>query len=194
MKFQYFTMIGLAFDLVGALLVAVEAIGIGNFRKLRDQFLKTAHSYTLSPRIVIVDENGQSVTENPKEERSAESFPGVFQALHYVTGFLVLILANSLLDGWIVTAYGDAVDWILGLSLYLQIPVVLFFLLLLVFFVFWGLGKIVHRLLWGALLCTMKVIDFIDAKTRAGTIGILGFLLLAVGFSLLFIGSYLSIE
>lgn len=62
---QHFSMIGLALDVIGALLVAVEAIKIENFRALRDRVLKKVHSYTLSPRIVFVDENGESRLENP---------------------------------------------------------------------------------------------------------------------------------
>ena len=62
------------------------------------------------------------------------------------------------------------------------------------FGVFWGLGEVVHVLLTGAIVRTMKAIDLIEAKTPSGTVGILGFVLLGVGFSLQFVGTYLSIE
>ncbi len=193
MKPQYYTMIGLGVDLVGALLVAVEAIKIENFRSFRDRLLMKAHSYTLSPRIVFMCENGKRKIVNPEEERPAESYPGVFQALHYVAGLIVLFMANGLLDGLLVTAYRDAVAWVFNLNWYFLIPIVLVSIPLLVFGVFWNLGEVAHIAITGTLVRTMKAIDFIEANTPSGTVGILGFALLAIGFSLQFIGTFLSL-
>ena len=44
-----------------------------------------------------------------------------------------------------------------------------------------------------ALNRAMKAIDFIEAKTPTGTIGILGFSLLALGFLFQFIATYLTL-
>lgn len=190
---QHFTMIGLGFDIVGALLVAVEAIKIENFRALRDRIIKKAHGYTLSPRVVFVDEAGPRRIENPQESRPSESFPGVFMALHYVAGFIFLLLLNELLDGLIYTTYLKTVDWLLGLRWFWQVPVLLFAGTFGVFFVFWGLGEVAHMILSSALICAMKAIDFIEERTPTGTVGILGFLLLAVGFLFQLVGTYLSL-
>lgn len=61
-------------------------------------------------------------------------------ALHYVAGFVVVFIFNSLLDGLIYEYYLEAVGWFLDLRWYWQVPVFLFTTTFGVFFVFWGLG------------------------------------------------------
>ncbi len=190
---QHFSMIGLVLDVVGALLVAVEAIKIENFRAFRDRILKKMHSYTLSPRIVFVDKNGNRGIVNPDEVRPAESFAGLFMALHFVAGFLVVVAANSVLDGLLYAYFLNAVGWFLDLRWYWQVPVLLFTSTFGVSLVFWGLGEVVHVTLSSALTHSMKAIDLIEANTPTGTVGILGFVLLALGFLFQFIGTYLSL-
>lgn len=190
---QHFSMIGLILDVVGALLVAVEAIKIENFRAFRDRILKKAHSFTLSPRIVFVDKNGKREIVSPDEDRPAESFPGLFMALHFVAGFVVVIIANGALDGLLYAYFLKAVGWFLDLRWYWQVPVLLLTSTYGVFVVFWGLGEVVHVTLSSALNHSMKAIDLIEANTPSGTVGILGFLLLALGFLFQFIGTYLSL-
>lgn len=115
-------------------------------------------------------------------------------ALHYVAGFVVVFIFNSLLDGLIYEYYLEAVGWFLDLRWYWQVPVFLFTTTFGVFFVFWGLGEVVHVSLSSALSGSMRAIDFIESNTPSGTVGIIGFLLLAVGFLFQFIGTYMSLQ
>ncbi len=91
-------MVGLGLDIAGAFFVAVEAIRLENLRALPDGVLRRLHAYTLSPRITFVDKSGTAV--GPVQPPvPANRFPGLFMGLHYVSGFLVVVVVNEVLDG-----------------------------------------------------------------------------------------------
>ncbi len=53
-------------------------------------------------------------------------------------------------------------------------------------------GELVHVILTASIKLPMKVIDFVDAKTPDGTVGVIGFLLLVAGFLVQMYGAYIG--
>ncbi len=54
----------------------------------------------------------------------------------------------------------------------------------------WSIGELVHHLLKQIVEILIKLLNFIDSQTPNGTIGVLGFLLLVIGFALQIAGAY----
>jgi len=54
----------------------------------------------------------------------------------------------------------------------------------------WMLGELVHMSVTQAVRLPVKAVDFIDARTPDGTAGILGFVLLLIGFAFQMYGAY----
>ncbi len=52
------------------------------------------------------------------------------------------------------------------------------------------LGELVHMSVTQAVRLPVKAVDFIDARTPDGTAGILGFVLLLIGFAFQMYGAY----
>ncbi len=197
MESYHFTMIGLVLDIIGAFFVAVEAIKLENLRVLRERVFRSAYRYTLSPRIRrirVVDEETEATPPEAWEdgEIPSERYAGLFITLHYVAGFFVLVLANQLFDGRLVAWLSQAGIWLWEKPLYFSIPLVLFALLFGGGIGLWGLGELVHMLITGTIKLPIRVLEFVEARTPDGTVGVLGFLLLVAGFSLQLFGTYLG--
>jgi hypothetical protein len=187
------SMLGLAFDIVGAFLVAVEAIRLENLRALRDRVLRRIHQFTLSPRIVFVDESGRPIGPVPAAV-PADRYAGLFMGLHYVAGLLVVVAVNQLLDGRAYSLFMEGTSWVFGRPWYLAVLCVLLFLMIGVVAGLWMLGELVHMGLTAVIRASIRVVDLIDAKTPDGTVGVIGFLLLVAGFLLQMYGSYLGAQ
>lgn len=185
-------MIGLALDLFGAFFVAVEAIKLENLRNFKEIILKKVHLYTKSPRIVVVDEDGKEMNKLEGGPLPSERIPGLFMALHNVAGFIVLIVLNTFLDGKLFEWLMILLLWIMSKPWYLIIVAFILFVLFGIVAGLWVVGEIVHVLIEKSVVLSMKLLDMIDNNTANGTIGIIGFLLLAIGFCLQFYGAYMS--
>jgi len=185
------SILGLFLDIVGAFLVAVEAIKLENLRTLRDRVLRRAHAYTLSPRITIVNSEGE-LARPIQPSVPADRYPMVFIALHYVAGMIVILLLDYVSDGKIFNVLIRSVIWALDQPWYSTAVILLLF-----FFIggvggLWTLGELVHVSLTAGTRISIRVLDAIDARTPDGTVGIVGFLLLLTGFILQMIGTYLG--
>lgn len=193
---HHFIMLGLALDIIGAFLVAVEAIKLKNLRALREKFFEPTYRHTLSPRIRFVDSERVVTPAQETESRPSEHYPpGLFQGLHFVAGFLVVAFVNHLLGGRLVAWVTRAAVWTVDRPLYITVPVVI---LAMVFGVvygvggLWMLGELVHMLITGATKLPIRLLELVEARTPDGTVGILGFFFLLVGFGLQFYGVYLG--
>ena len=191
MESYHFSMVGLGLDIVGAFFVAVEAIRLENLRALRDGVLRRLHAYTLSPRITFVDKSGTAV--GPVQPPvPASRFPGLFMGLHYVSGFLVVVVVNEVLDGEPYNLFLVGGLWVLDRPWYAAVFLVLAFVLFGCVVGLWMVGELVHVGLTASIKLPMKVIDFVDAKTPDGTVGVIGFLLLVAGFLVQMYGAYIG--
>ncbi len=186
-----FSMLGLSFDIVGAFMVAVEAIKLENLRAFRDRILNPMHAYTLSPRITWIDAADQPVAPEPPSV-PADRYPGLFMGLHYIAGLASLALVNRWLGGRIYHLLLRAGAWVLEQPWYVVVVVAMAFVLLGVVGGLWMIGELVHVGATRAVQLAMRALDFIDARTPDGTVGVLGFALLVVGFLLQMYGAYLG--
>lgn len=192
MQAHHYTMLGLEFDIVGAFLVAVEAIKLENVRRLRDGFFKRLHRYTLSPRLAFRSADDPPAVVKADDEVPSERYVGLFIGLHYVAGLLVLIAVDAVAGGRLSRWLREALTWTMEQPWYVAIAVGLLALVFGIFLGLWGLGEIVHMGLGGALRGAVNLLDFIDVRTPDGTVGIAGFVLLAIGFGLQIYGAYLG--
>lgn len=172
-------------------MVAVEAIKLENLRSLRDQVLKPVHRYTLSPRINWVDEAGRRVGR-PQPSVPADRYPGMFMGLHYVAGLVVVIAANEWAGGYVYRLLMRGGLWALDRPWYVTVLLALGFVWLGVIAGLWMLGELVHVAATRAVQACIRVLDFVDARTPDGTVGVIGFVLLLIGFLLQMYGSYLG--
>jgi hypothetical protein len=192
MQPYHFSILGLALDIMGAFLVAVEAIKLENLRALRDRVLRRIHEYTLSPRIIFVDDAGHPLGRVQPPPVPADRYPGLFMGLHYVAGLILLVILNHVLDGWVYSSFIKGGLWVLDQPWYLAALLTLVFVIIGVVVGLWMLGELVHITLTVAMQVPIKIVDFIDARTPDGTVGIIGFLLLFAGFLLQMYGAYLG--
>ena len=186
------TMLGLVLNIIGAFFVAVEAIKLENLRALREKVFRQAYRYTLSPRIRIVESNAEAILQDQADARPSERFVGLFMGLHYVAGFVVFVLVNYLLGGRILAWAVQAAAWLLNRPWYVGWPVLLLALLFVVVAGLWMVGELVHRLAMKAITIPIRLLEFVEARTPDGTVGVIGFLFLLAGFGLQMYGAYLG--
>ncbi len=177
-------MLGLVFDIVGAFFLAAEAIKIENIQKLRMHYLKRAHTASLSPKI--------RWTGSHVYVEASRRFLFFFTTLHYVAGFAVLVVVNSVLDGRLMEWFFQYTRWLLTKQWYwiaLGIPLTIIYGGV---FGVWIVGECVHLTVTWSLNCSVKLLKFVERRTPDGAVGILGFLLLLLGFALQVVGTYLG--
>ena len=177
-------MLGLLLDIIGAFLVSVEAIKLDNLRALRSKILAPIHSATLSPKIEFV------------QDRMVSSVSGRFMlfynALHYLAGVLLLVVVNYLSRGWLLDFAWSIIYWLSGKSWYVILLFSLLFLVVGILAGLWMLGELIHVTITKVTRLSLVTLDLIDARTPNGTIGIIGFVLLFLGFFLQMLSAYLS--
>ena len=184
MKPFHWAILGLSLDIVGAFLLSIEAIKLHNLRKLRKRFLLPIHRATLSPKI-------KWVKDEPTTE-SSWTFEVLYTAGHYIAGIAVIGAANFVTGGWVVSRGYDFATWVLEKPWYVGVLFALAVLIFGVIFTLWMLGELVHMSLTWAAKNAVLFFVFIDRKTPTGTIGIIGFALLFVGFVFQGISAYLG--
>jgi hypothetical protein len=187
MKPYHWTIFGLLLDIIGAFLVSVEAIKLDNLRAFRTKILSPIHTVTLSPKIKFVEDGMVS--------SASSRFMLFYNGLHYLAGFLLLVGVNYILNGRLLNWSWSIINWLSGKSWYV---IALVGLLILIFLVFgivaglWMLGELLHMAITQLTRLPLVALDFIDARTPNGTIGIIGFVLLFLGFLLQMWSAYLS--
>jgi hypothetical protein len=185
------TMLGLVLDIIGGFLVAVEAIELKNLRILRERVFRTAYRYTLSPRIRVIPA-AVKPRKRKDDDRPAERFVGVFMGLHYLAGFLVLVVVNGLVGGRLLDWAVHGVLWLLQRPWYIGWPVLVIGSLYLIVGGLWMLGELVHVLATKTTTFAIHVLEVIEVRTADGAVGIIGFAFLFAGFALQMCGTYLG--
>jgi hypothetical protein len=184
MKPYHWTMLGLVFDIIGAFLVSVEAIKLENLRSLRSKVLAPVHAATLSPRIEFVEDRMVSA--------ASRRFMLFYNGLHYLAGALLLVGVNYVSSGWLLNLARSIMNWLSGKPWYVIVLLSLVFLWFGIVAGLWMLGELIHIAITRLTRLSLTALDFIDARTPNGTIGIIGFALLFLGFLLQMLAAYLS--
>lgn len=183
------SIVGLIIDVIGAFLLSVEAIKPHNLNFLCDQVLKKIHHQTLSPSIMVTNDFGKN---RPGDFviNWASRHGGLFTALHYLAGVLLLLLADLISAGWIHRSAAGVIEWVLTLEWYWIVLTTLIATLWGVIGGLWLLGELVHVSVTFLLKRLIAALEFIQDRYADGTVGILGFTLLFIGFVFQAIGTY----
>lgn len=206
------TLAGLSVNLAGAMLLSVEAIKIKNILRLRDTLFAglagraTSPPVQLPPFELVGDKAGQvALGPKPQPEPKAEYVTAIPEwrhrrgllSLSFPPFYWVWHLGIPILF-WISVEF--AVRWLTSFSLFgawldlwwpLKVLSVLFLLVSLVplFFI---LGCGIHRLIfWFAMTC-IDQLNRLEARTQSGVIGVLGFVLMLIGFACQALGTLLG--
>lgn len=167
-------------------MLSVEAIKLHNLRFLCDRVLRRLHHQARSPSIFIEgDEPPQEIVIN-----WASRHAGLFMALHYLAGALLLALADLLSAGWLHRSAGSLIGPVLSLEWYWVVLAALAATLFGGVMGLWMLGELVHVGLVSLLKWLIAALEFIQGRCADGTVGIVGFVLLFIGFTLQAIGTY----
>lgn len=160
-----FTILGLFFDLVGAFFLAVEAIKLQNFMKLRSYLeeVKDENVIATLARGIFRMIRGLSYSEFKKSYYKARSMRTWKLSVWTVGGFLAIAIIASF--------YAADIRSIP------QLIIGLFIFLLLIRIVFLsGAGPEIKLII--------NFLEIIERKTLSGFIGVIGFIFLVVGFSI----------
>ena len=193
MHSQYISAVGLLMDIAGAFLLAAEAIKIPNLLTLRDKFVSRFSEEIKSPPIYFVDDDGRRRVAAIDRRIFGNRHPMVFTALHYVAGAIVVALSEVLSNGWLSMMTWHLVRAVLLWRWYFSAPVLLISGLYLIVGGLWMLGEGVHVGLLKSVNGAVSVLSYIETNTESGTIGVIGFALLFVGFILQMIGTLSSV-
>jgi hypothetical protein len=190
MRPYFLNLFGLVVDIVGVALLSVEAIKLENLRKLRDFYLKPLHERSKPLAITFSDNDAPPA---PRLRYQKTMLDGCFWwgVTHTGSGAMTLgvlwLVVDLHMQGvipWMVALWHG---WgVLGRS------IAGFFGLWLVFVAATGIGEGYH---YGTIWLTRKVVDladYIDKRTPDGTIGLIGFFTVVVGFVLQFVGTWLG--
>ena len=172
---------GLIFDICGGFLLAVEAIKIENIRKLREHYLRGLLTRTTARPF-----------HNPTISYSAADFDALrlrefggrrrlFNLLHMVPGPALIVAIQLIGLAYGVNPATTIALWIWHMSLIWRVVAIILGIWILSIVIF-GLGEMLHSLFAFAVNTTIRVLEAIDRNTPTGTTGILGFVLLFLGF------------
>jgi ribonuclease HI len=158
------TIIGLSVDIVGALLLSVEAIKVRNLESAAGRLVRITH------RITIVH------AADREPERVAWLGPAVFWSTLTVTSVLLLTFIGGRLPSerswqWVLAVVGLAVLGVLAL----------FFVAMAAAFLLFALTLLAEAAVRG--------VAVVDTRTADGTIGIVGAGMMVLGFSMQIIGA-----
>jgi hypothetical protein len=200
---SWWSVVGLCLDIIGAFLVAVEAIKLENLRKLAET-VRLRVAIPLQSPMFPPEDPESDVWQIPPTELAAMGFghrKGLYFATHFVAGFILLAslcwileaVFPDLLGLHIVVAAGS---WIGSLHVAVIIVVCLFGGLLLLWLVVagvWAAGEfVIHIILAGSAKAITKALLLIDAHTPRGTTGSVGFGILMCGFLGQIVGVFLN--
>lgn len=161
---------GSGLEIIGAFLLAVEAIKLRNLRFIRERVLKVA-VLKINPIITFFDAKLGEKTD----DASFNSFLAFLVILGVCLSYMVLrFLGLSLSDTWGV--FREFVPGPLWVDMLVSLPVVLVALLLANV-----VGASVYSFVVFMLESMIAILEFIERHTATGFIGIMGFLFFLSG-------------
>ena len=192
-----FTVVGLVFDISGAFMLAIEAIKLERFRRLRDRFLSPIALAVESPRFRRPEDTDRAIHDSPafyarNLERGFRGHLRLYTAAHYVAGSAVGIGLYLLLAGFGVRPQEGASWLIKHWPPEAAYPIIILLVAYFLLGVLWMFGEIIHMGASLLLRSVTRFIRFIEERTPDGTIGMIGFALLLLGFVGQMTGAILS--
>jgi hypothetical protein len=181
------SLVGLLLDIVGVLLLSVEAIKLENIRKLRTRFLLPFHDWVKPATIEFVD---HSDSNNPKT--AARDYGcACWLFTHAGSGAVTVGMLGIVLRHMLPRASVTMLDWFATIRTGWKVAVIAMLVILLPNVLIY-VGEFWHySVIWltGGFVAAAQ---FVDRKTPDGTIGLIGVALALLGFVLQFVGTWLS--
>jgi hypothetical protein len=110
--------------------------------------------------------------------------------LHYVAGLLLFWVVDVAVHGVLSGLLLHGGLWALERPWYVTVALLLAFIVFGVIMGLWMLGEFVHMSITKIFTLVIKGLDFIDSQTPDGTVGVIGFVFLFLGFLFQMLGSY----
>lgn len=181
---------GLVVDIVGAFFLSVEAIKLENLAKIRDHVLLPLHA-NLRPVPITVLEDGSWLMATKSKSFGMAMLIWTFW--HFLGGALLVGVVLWAIHG---TFHFDLLGWAWALrdllAPWARLPITalscLFAFVLTTSFP----GEVAHKGTEQLSLWLLNAFYWIDRRTPDGTIGIIGFCLLSLGFLGQVIGTWLG--
>lgn len=101
-----------------------------------------------------------------------------------------MIILNFVLHGRLAEWLFFGAEWLLSKEWYWTVLGGIFAVIYIGVAGLWMIGEFVHVGLTKSLRCSVMLLEFIDRHTLDGTIGLVGFSLLFIGFSLQIVAAY----
>jgi hypothetical protein len=181
------SLIGLLLDVVGVLLLSVEAIKLDNLRKICERLLIPLHEWSKPEQVQIVGPGDPGY-----EYASAGNWHFAWWLItHAGSGALTFFLIGVAFSANLAAATaGIATAWT---DLHLVAKIVLGgFSFLITPLILMGIGEGWHYLFISITGRFIAVANFVDRRTPDGTIGMIGVALAMLGFILQFVGTWLG--
>jgi len=181
------SLIGLALDIVGVLLLSVEAIKLDNIRKLRTSFLLPFHDWVKPAKVRFVDSDGSEDTTSSTPDYGCLWW--LFT--HAGSGAVTVGLLGQFVRHKFPQASAIILQWFDVLATGWKVAIAMLLVILLPSLLIY-VGEFWHySLIWltGGFI---SAADFVDRRTPDGTIGLIGVVLALLGFVLQFVGTWVS--
>jgi hypothetical protein len=182
----WWSVCGLTSDIIGASLLAVEAIKLENIRKLAERIRLQVEVPLKSPLFEPTDPNSD-IWKIPGSELQAMGFghrDWLYTAAHVVCGWVGLAIVDLLIGT--VTGHNFAAlsnSWILSRPVWLTLILYALVLWIVGYGIAWLVGEVLlHRVIEGSVRTILRLLGYIDRKTPTGTVGIIGFIFMFFGF------------
>lgn len=174
----WWSIAGLIFSIFGGFLLSVEAIKLDNLRKLREHYLPNLFA-NIQSRPFYDPNTLYKIDELRRHELGGRH--RLFDFLHLAAGVGVLGVAELICRREGI----DPIQW-MALNIW-HLPIVWRVLVIVIsplylYSLVWLLGEQVHRAIQRTLAITMRSLEAIERNTPPGTVGIMGFALLFIGF------------
>jgi len=187
MQPHQWSLIGLLLDIVGLLLLSVEAIKLDNIRKLRTRFLLPFHAWVKPATIKFVDHD-----DSDDSTTTARDYGCAWWLFtHAGSGAVTVGVVGLLLRRMSPRASVTMLEWFAALGAGWKVAVIALLVILLPNLLIY-VGEFWHySVIWltGGFVAAA---EFVDRKTPDGTIGLIGVALALLGFIFQFIGTWVS--
>jgi hypothetical protein len=159
--------------------------GLDNLRRLRDRFLGPLHTSLLPKKLMIVDDEVPLYDQQTLPDDEVEFSKGLLRwfVSHGLAGVVGVSLVYVSFGHQVQGIVDSLLLWAAGRS-GISLIMVAIGAGLVAFLLILAVGEAVHYVLIYASRLPIAVLDLIDANTPNGTIGILGFMFLLLGFLL----------
>jgi hypothetical protein len=176
MSYTLLRLVSALCELLGVFFLSVEAIKLKNFRLLQYRIIKPFYSI-INPKITFFDESADESKRKVSGIMARFFHDPIIQFFAILTCFggVVIILIIQTVTQLRAILFGTTTQLTLTFVAELVLPFVI---------ASWAVGILVYTVFVGLVLLIMRFFDCVDRYAPTGSIGILGFLLFLISWSI----------